>query len=127
MPKQEPNAERFPHPLIGAQKHLRRGKRRILARRTAKPSDIEAMPNEIEGIQAVRASWGCSKGKTTLVTAAVPTGYSVEVISSAPFLVVPEASSERLAYVPIAWMQSPVIPGNLVRLVENASLSRSRC
>jgi hypothetical protein len=40
-----------------------------------------------------------------------------------PYLVVPEVSSEQREYVPIGYPQPPVIPSNLVRVIENASLS----
>ena len=40
-----------------------------------------------------------------------------------PFLVIPEVSSERREYVPIGWLEPPVIPSNLVRVLENATLA----
>ena len=40
-----------------------------------------------------------------------------------PFLVVPEVSSEQREYVLIGYLQPPVIPSNLVRVIENASAS----
>jgi len=36
---------------------------------------------------------------------------------------VPEVSSERREYVPIGWLEPPTIPSNLVRVIENATLS----
>ena len=35
---------------------------------------------------------------------------------------IPEVSSERREYVPIGWLSPPVIPSNLVRVLENATL-----
>ena len=52
-----------------------------------------------------------------------PTRYNVEVLPTAPFLVIPEVSSERREYVPIGWLEPPVIPSNLVRVLENATLA----
>ncbi len=43
-------------------------------------------------------------------------------IPTAPFLVIPEVSSERWEYVPIGWLEPPTIPSNLVRVLENAIL-----
>ena len=34
---------------------------------------------------------------------------------------VPEVSSERRKYIPIGWLEPPVIPSNKVRIIENAS------
>jgi hypothetical protein len=39
-----------------------------------------------------------------------------------PFLVIPEVSSERREYVPIGWLEPPVIPSNKLRLLPDASL-----
>ena len=44
-------------------------------------------------------------------------------IPTAPFLVIPEVSSERREYAPIGWLEPPVIPSNLVRTLENATLA----
>ena len=55
--------------------------------------------------------------------AATPTHYHVNVLPRSPFLVVPEVSSERREYAPLGWLEPPVVPSNLVRILENASLS----
>jgi hypothetical protein len=49
--------------------------------------------------------------------------FHVSVIPEPPFLAVPEVSSERRDYVPIGWLEPPIIPSNLVRVLLNASLS----
>ena len=72
---------------------------------------------------AVREMRAASKKQATRILADFPTKYEVEVIPTAPFLVVPEVSSERRDYIPIAWLEPPVIPSNLVRIIENASKS----
>ena len=119
----EPGAERFLRPFAGAKEYLHGGRRWILALQAARPDELKAMPRVVERIRAVRAFRKRSKRKSTLAIADFPTKYNVEVIPKAPFLVVPEVSSERRDYVPIAWMEPPVIPSNLVRIVKDASLS----
>jgi len=39
-----------------------------------------------------------------------------------PRLVIPEVSSERREYVPIGWLEPPIIPSNLVRVILDADL-----
>lgn len=51
-----------------------------------------------------------------------PAEFHVTVIPERPFLVIPEVSSERREYVPIGWLEPPVIPSNLVRILPNADL-----
>lgn len=42
---------------------------------------------------------------------------------TSPFLLIPEVSSERRTYVPIGWLEPPVIPSNLVRVQKDATLT----
>ena len=118
---EEPAAEKFLHPYIGAREHIQGGDRWILALQDASPSDLKAMPKVVERMRAVKAFREKSKRKSTLALANYPAQYNVNVIPTTPFLVVPEVSSERRDYIPIAWLEPPVIPSNLVRIVENAS------
>ena len=118
---EEPAAEKFMHPYIGAREHIQGGRRWILALQNASPSDLKAMPKVVERMRAVKAFRAKSKRKSTLALADYPAQYNVNVIPTAPFLVVPEVSSERREYVPIGWLEPPVIPSNLVRIMENAS------
>ena len=48
----------------------------------------------------------------------------MNVIPEAPFLVVPEVSSERREYVPIGWLEPPVIPSNKLRILADATLAQ---
>ena len=62
------------------------------------------------------------RSRPTKRLAETPTLYHVNVLPNAPFLVIPKVSSEPQDYVPIGWLAPPVIPSNLVRVLENASL-----
>lgn len=117
---EEPAAARFLRPFVGAQEYLHGSERWILALQDATPTDLKAMPLVIERLRAVKAFRRRSQRASTLAISDAPTRFNVEVFPSAPFLVVPEVSSERREYVPIAWMEPPTIPSNLVRIVENA-------
>ena len=72
---------------------------------------------------AVRSYRGKSKRKSTLAIADYPTKYNVEVIPNSAFLALPEVSSERREYMPIGWMEPPVIPSNKLRLLPGATLT----
>ena len=39
-----------------------------------------------------------------------------------PYLAIPEVSSERREYIPIAYLEPPVVPSNKTRVMENAEL-----
>ncbi len=97
----------------GTHRRPRRWASRVLGR----------LPRVRERITTVRAYRQASKRKSTLKLADTPTLWQVNVVPTAPFLVIPEVSSERRDYVPIGWLEPPTIPSNLVRVLENATLA----
>ena len=117
----EPAAAPFLRPYVSALDYLRNRHRWILALHDAPPNVLAGMPIVRERIARVREFRSRSKRKQTLMLADYPTRYNVNVIPTAPFLVVPEVSSERRDYVPIGWLEPPTIPSNLVRILENAT------
>ena len=58
-------------------------------------------------------------GISSLALAATPTAFHVTVLPQSPFLVLPEVSSERREYAPIAWLEPPIVPSNKLRIMEN--------
>ena len=119
----EPAAESFLRPYIGAREYLQGGARWILALHNAEPNALKRLPRVRERVAAVRRYREASKSKPTQKLAETPTLYHVNVLPTAPFLVIPEVSSERREYVPIGWLEHPVIPSSLVRVLENATLA----
>ena len=121
---EEPGAKKFMRPYVGAREQIQGGERWILALQDATPTDLKALPKVVERMRAVKAFRAKSKRKSTLAIVDYPATYNVEVLPDAPFLIVPEVSSERREYIPISWMEPPVIPSNKVRILENATLSQ---
>ena len=119
----EPDASPFLHPYVGAREYLQGGERWILALHDAAPDVLARLPRVRERLAAVRTFRQSSKRRSTLKLAATPILYQVNVIPAAPFLVIPEVSSERREYVPVGWLEPPTIPSNLVRVLENATLA----
>lgn len=118
----EPKAEKYLHPFIGSEEFINGGTRWILNLHDARPEELRAMPAVLERIGAVRKMRIESRSKPTQELAESPTRFHVTVIPDRPFLVIPEVSSERRAYVPIGWLEPPVIPSNLVRVLLDADL-----
>ena len=119
----EPKAASWFRPFIGAREYLRGGERWILALHDAPPEVLARLPRVRERIAAVRAYREASKSTPTRKLATTPTLYHVNVVPNAPFLVIPEVSSERREYAPIGWLEPPVIPSNKLRLLANATLN----
>ncbi len=119
----EPGAEPFLRPFVGAREYLQGGERWILALQGLSPTALKSLSKVRERMTLVRDYRSKSKRKSTLAIADFPTRYNVEVLPTAPFLIIPEVSSERREYVPIGWLEPPVIPSNLVRVLENATVA----
>ena len=99
----EPDANSFLHPFVGAREYLQGGERFILALQRAAPNVLRNMPLVRERLAAVRSYRKASKRKSTLKLADTPSLWQINLIPAAPFLVVPEVSSERRDYAPIGW------------------------
>lgn len=120
--QKEPEAAPLFHPFIGAEEFLNGGERYILLAQTATPELLRRLPLVKERVAAVRSFRRASKRASTQTLAESPMRFQVSVIPDSPFLVVPEVSSERREYIPIGWLEPPVIPSNKVRLLANATL-----
>ena len=117
----EPAAAQFLRPYIGSREFLQGGDRWILALHDASPQTLRHLQEVRRRIAAVKAFRAKSQSKSTRELAATPTRYHVNVLPSAPFLVVPETSSERREYAPIAWLQPPVVPSNALKVLLRAT------
>ena len=119
--REEPDAEPHLRPFVGSREFLQGGERWILRLADVAPQVLKTLPKVRERIAAVRSYRLSSRSRPTQALAETPTLYHVNVVPTAPFLVIPKVSSERREYVPIGWLEPPVIPSDLVFIVEDAS------
>ncbi len=119
----EPIAAPWLRPFIGAREYLQGSTRYILALHDAPPDVLAQMPRVRDRIAAVRTYREASRSVPTQKLAETPTLYHVNVLPTAPFLVIPQVSSERRAYIPIGWLEPPAIPSDKLRLLPNATLT----
>ena len=119
--QEEPEAEPHLRPYVGSREFLQGGERWILCLVDVEPQVLRTLPRVRERIVAVRAYRLSSRSRPTQALAETPTLYHVNVVPTAPFLVIPKVSSERREYVPIGWLEPPVIPSDLVFIIENAN------
>ena len=116
-----PAAEPYVRPFVGSQEYLNGRSRWLLWLGEAPPELLRNAPALRERVAAVRELRRRSKRTSTRALADTPTLFQINLIPTAPFLVVPEVSSERREYVPIGWLEPPVVPSNLVRVLEGAT------
>ena len=118
----EPDAESYMRPFVGAREFIHDIKRWILVLYDAHPDDLLELSLIQDRINQVREYRSKSKRHVTRELALSPTEFAFTTIPTKPFLVIPEVSSERRDYVPIGWLEPPTIPSNLVRVLERATL-----
>lgn len=118
----EPDAARFMRPYIGAEELINGKIRYILALQSATPVQLRRLPRVVERLQRVRQSRLESSRLVTQTLADTPTQFAFTTLPERAFLAIPEVSSERREYVPIAYLQPPTVPSNLVRVLPDAEL-----
>ena len=118
----EPQASEYFRPFIGSREFLQGNERYILHLEGIKPDNLAKLPLTRGRVAAVKKMRLESNKSATRALADFPTEYEVSTVPTLPFLVIPEVSSERREYVPIGWLEPPVVPSNLVHVLENATL-----
>ncbi len=120
--KREPQAARWFRRWIGADEFINNYERWCLWLGDCPPDELRKMPEAIKRIEAVREMRLASKSLPTQKLAATPTRFHVENIPNAPYLVIPEVSSERRSFIPIGFMQPDTLSSNLVKVIPHATL-----
>ncbi len=117
----EPKAEIYLRPYVGAYELINGSVRYILALQDATPAELRAMPYVMERLKRVREYRSKSRSSPTQAISDSPTRFHVNVLPTASFLAVPKVSSERREYAPIAYLDPPVVPSDLLQVLPNAS------
>ena len=131
----EPKARKFIHPFIGGVEYLQGRGRWILALQKASPTELRSMPAVVERLKLVKQyrhgeiparkkadAEPKAPGISARSLADTPAEFHVTVIPTRPFLAIPENSSETRDYLPIGWLEPPIIPSNKLRFIKDADL-----
>lgn len=128
-----PAAECLLRPFIGAEEYINGGCRWILALQDVGPGEwrnLSPVRERVNQVAAYRrgeipafgkAERRAEPGISALALAQTPTAFHVTVIPTEPFLAIPEVSSERRDYVPLGWLNPPIIPSNRVKILPGAT------
>jgi len=119
--QREPQAEKWFRRWIGADEFLNGYERWCLWLGDCPPSELRQMPEAMKRVEAVRTLRLASRSAPTQKLAATPTRFHVENIPDAPYLVIPEVSSERRTFIPIGFEQPDTLSSNLVKILPNAT------
>ena len=85
------------------------------------PGELRSMPRLMARVEAVRQMRASSKAPSTQKKAATPTLFVQISQPETDYLAIPEVSSERRRYIPVAFLSKEIIASNTVQLVPNAT------
>ena len=119
----EPNAEKFIRPYLGAEEFINNKKRYCLWLKDADPSELRKLPQVLSRISNIRRIRAESKRSATQKLADYPQLFGeIRQPESGFFLLVPRVSSENREYVPIGFLDFKTIASDATLIIPNASL-----
>jgi hypothetical protein len=119
--RSEPRAKSIMRPFIGGFELINGVRRWILNPLGCSPQELRSMPLVMDRISKVSNFRKNEGGNLSKELASKPTEFHVTVLPDRPFLALPEVSSELRDYIPIAYLDAPVIPSNQVLVAMDAS------
>jgi hypothetical protein len=118
----EPDAAKFIRPYMSGGDFINGIERYCLWLKDANPSDLRSLPLVAKRIQAVKEERLESKAPSTRKYADMPTLFRQISQPDTDYLAVPEVSSERRTYIPIAYLSSNIICSNKIQFIAQATL-----
>ncbi|MGB3748516.1 MAG: DNA methyltransferase [Rhodanobacter sp.] len=118
----EPKAEKFVRRYMSGGDFINGTVRYCLWLPDATPAELKTLPEVMKRVEAVRESRLASKAASTREYAKYPTRFRQIAQPDSDYLAIPEVSSERRAYIPIAFLSKDVICSNKIQFVPEATL-----
>ncbi len=117
-----PAADRFVRRYMSGKNLIDGVVRYCLWLKEAAPRDLQFMPSVMERVALVKAFRLGSKAPTTRAYADYPTRFRQVAQPENDYLAIPEVSSERRTYIPMALISKEVVCSNTVQFIPSASL-----
>jgi hypothetical protein len=125
--RREPQSEQYIRKYIGARELINGAHRWCLWLNGVNPSDLRRMPLVLERVNKVKEMRLQSSKKSTRNKAATPTLFDEIRHTDEPYLAIPEVSSERRVYMPVAYLDKDVISSNKVYMLTSANRFNFGC
>ena len=117
-PKSEPYFKRW----LGGVEFINNIERWCLYVKDISPEVLRTMPLVLERIEAVRAYRAASSSMPTRKIADFPRNFHTTFKSSGKYIAMPQVSSERRKYIPIAFLDESYLCGDKLRLIDDATI-----
>jgi len=118
----EPAAEPLFKKWLGGEEFINGIERWCLFVADVDPATLRSMPLVMARIEAVRKFRASSRSLPTQKLAKLPTQFHTTFASNDNYIAMPQVSSERRVYIPIAFLGSDVLCGDKLRLIDHADL-----
>ncbi|HEX4859425.1 MAG TPA: DNA methyltransferase, partial [Usitatibacteraceae bacterium] len=119
---EEPAAAKYIRRFVGSEEFINDIERYCLWLQDAEPGELRAMPAVMRRVEAVRNFRSRSTAAPTRKAAQTPTRFFFVSQPETTYLLVPEVSSERRAYIPIGRSTPDLISSNKIYVVPSDSL-----
>ncbi len=120
--KIEPLAAKFIRPFLSGGDFINGKMRWCLWLKNAPPNELRELKEVMKRVEKVKESRLASVASATRNKALTPTLFAQISQPDSSYLAVPEVSSERRKYIPIAFLPAEIIASNKIQLISNASL-----
>lgn len=120
--KLEPRAEPLFRQWLGGEEFINGIERWYLYLLDVPASELRQLPHVMDRVASVQKYREKSNRAATKKLAKTPTAFQVEFTPNNRFLALPEVSSERREYIPIAYLTTDFVPGNKLRCIADATL-----
>jgi hypothetical protein len=117
----EPNAKSWIKPYMSGEDFIYNNYRWCLWLEKISPTELRQLKEVLKRVEAVKMFRLASKAEATRKKAATPTLFAQNAQPQTNYLAIPEVSSEKRIYIPIAYLSSEVIASNTIQLVPNAT------
>lgn len=117
----EPLAERWIRPYMGGRELINGAERWCLWLVGITPNELSNLPCVMARVEKVKAMRLKSKAASTNRFAATPTLFAQIAQADTDYLAIPEVSSERRTYIPMAMVSKDAICSNTVQFIPNAT------
>ena len=118
----EPLASQWMRPYLGGEELINGNGRWCLWLKGIAPSQLRAMPLVMERVQRVAQARRRSPTRSVVEFAAQPTLFTQDRQPDAPYLAIPEVSSETRHFIPIGFLGETVIASNKLQIAVGATL-----
>jgi hypothetical protein len=118
----EPSGEKYIKQFLGSREFINRELRWCFWLTDLNPSDLRNMPLLTKRIDAVRQMRRNSKKEATRKWAQFPSIFTENRQPSSNYLAIPEVSSERRKYIPIAFLSKDIISSNKLQMLPDATI-----